>query len=336
MPHFNEARGEPSNIRGQRRPSRHHTEGSPKRNSNYSMLKKLLLRIVPIHLLERFRPLWNEFKRRRFLAQGRTQLEAFGIVLDLPAQHPLPGLIATHPYRDLCIGVVAKFMSQKYPSETIIDIGANIGDTAAIIAENCKNPLVLVEGSDFYFDYLTVNATRLRSPTVLRRILISDGRPMYGELQHWGGTAEIKPSAAAPPVETVRLCDITSCDVCFVKSDTDGHDFKILLAALDWLESQMPALLFESQIRDADDLAAANSLIEGLFKAGYRHFVVWDAAGYHLLSTSDTSAVDGLHRYVMKVVTAGVAGNVCNLDVACFHGRDLDVFEQTAEWYRHY
>jgi FkbM family methyltransferase len=300
------------------------------------MLKALLLRCAPAKAVERLRPFWEEFKKRRFLAQGRSQIEAYGIVLDLPEAHPLPGLISTHPYRDLCIGVVAKFISNKYPKGTIIDIGANIGDTAAIVAENCQNPLILVEGSEFYFEYLKVNAARLGSPTVLRKILISDGGPISGELLHWGGTAEFKESSDGPRMETVRLGDVTPDEVCFVKSDTDGHDFKILSASIDWLASQKPALLFESQIRNAEDLAAADRLIEQLCGVGYSHFIIWDAAGYHLLSTSDPDAVAGLHRYVMKVVSAGVAGILCNLDVACFHGRDLDVFEKTADWYRHY
>ncbi|MCW1885168.1 hypothetical protein OKA04_10550 [Luteolibacter flavescens] len=300
------------------------------------MLKKLLKRVIPPSALKRFSPLWENYKNDRFKKQKTGYFEFHGIRLGLPDRHPLPGLVAAQPYRDLCIGIVAKFISAKYPGKAIIDIGANVGDTAAILAAHSRNPLVLIEGSDFFFDYLSENAKRLPNPSVVRKVLISDGSPISGELQHWGGTAEFKESATGPRLETVRLSDVTPDEVCFVKSDTDGHDFKILGASMDWLASQKPVVLFESQIRNAEDLTAADALMESLHGAGYKHFIIWDAAGYHLLSTSELSAVAGLHRYLMKVVTAGVAGNVSNLDVACFHERDLDVFEQTTEWYRSY
>jgi hypothetical protein len=52
-------------------------------------------------------------------------------------------VLKLQPYRDLCIGISAKYISVKYPNKAIIDIGANIGDTAAIIATYAQNNVYL-------------------------------------------------------------------------------------------------------------------------------------------------------------------------------------------------
>lgn len=55
--------------------------------------------------------------------------------------------------RDQCVGFAAAQLSKKYPESTFMDIGANVGDTAAIMATHAKKRLILVEPSDYFFPF---------------------------------------------------------------------------------------------------------------------------------------------------------------------------------------
>lgn len=301
-------------------------------------MKKLIVRIatciLPTPLLVRTIGFWRSHRRRKFLQQGSTTLRLAGINLEIPQDHSLPGLHASQPLRDLCVGITARYTGQKYPEHTIIDIGANVGDTAAIMAENCQNPLLLVEASDFYHGYLVRNAEKINNATTIRKVLVADGSSTSGELFHWGGTAEWKESDSGAPTPTQRLSDLTDAPVCMVKSDTDGHDFKILQSAIEWLVVQKPTVLFESSIANSTNFSDLVSLVESFRKAEYMGFVLWDDAGIHLLSTTDHHCVIDTHRYLLKCHEYRSGKGISNLDVACFHSDNMEIFEKVSEFYR--
>lgn len=296
-------------------------------------IKKILKCMVPRKIIDYFRAPWNSYKEFTFQRQETRSIRIFDRLLDVPEHHPIDVLMAESPCRDLNVGIVAKYAACKYPDKSIIDIGANVGDTAAVIAHHCPNRLILVEGSDFYIKYLMVNAPRLGNEFEIHKVFLNDGNPMKGTLQHWGGTAVFAITDQGPVTETIRLGDLTKDSVCFVKSDTDGYDFGILTAGIEWIAAGKPALLYECQIGSAGELDAAVLLTSRLRDAGYAHFIVWDASGNHMLSTSDTGQLDGIQRYLLKTSNAGRPGNMSNLDIACFHARDRDVYDAVNDWY---
>lgn len=301
-------------------------------------MKKLVFRackrFLPSPMLGVARRYWRTHRQRRFLRQGSITVRVAGIDLEIPDDHPLPGFIAAQPLRDLCVGITARHVGGKYPGHTIIDIGANVGDTAAILAEHCPNPLLLVEASDFFHGYLVRNLEKIGNPTSIRKVLVADGSPITGELFHWGGTAEWKESAGAASTPTERLGDLTSDPVAMVKTDTDGHDFKILQSGIDWLAERKPVVLFESRIQNPADFSDLVTLIGDMHEAGYQGFVIWDDAGIHLLSTTDHLAVIDVHRYLLKCLEKRTKRSISNYDVACFHACDDDVFRKVSDSYR--
>jgi len=217
----------------------------------------------------------------------------------------------------------------------MVDIGANIGDTAAIIATQAKNPLVLVEASDYFFNILSRNAARIPNVRVVKKVLISDGVPVSGTLRHWGGTASFQERADAPqPAKTQRLSEVAGDDACFVKIDTDGFDFKIVKGSLDWLRRVQPGCLFECQIRDNKELADAGALLEGLEQAGYAGFTVWDDRGLHMVSTTSLEVLKDLTRYLFKNSAQPERRTVANYDILFLAQKDADVHENIRDWYK--
>ena len=55
-------------------------------------------------------------------------------------------------------------------------------------------------------------------------------------------------------MKTERLSSIADEKTRFIKIDKDGYDFKILMNCIEWLAAAHPAILFEDQIQNADDL----------------------------------------------------------------------------------
>lgn len=287
----------------------------------------------PVGTLRRWR---RAVAEKRYFKQGVTTLRVGRFDIVAPKNHALGPILATQPYRDLCVGVTAKHVSRKYPHGTMIDIGANIGDTAAIIATYAGNKLILVEASDYFFKFLVENAQRLPNHTELRKTLVADGTAIVGAFKHWGGTASFTEGDFAAQVQSTRLCDLADAATCFVKLDTDGYDFRILEDSLTWLSNARPAVLFESQIRSREDLEGANKLFASMMNIGYSHFVVWDDPGFHLLSTSSLDILTDLNRYLFKVWERDVRRSICNYDVLCLHEDDKDLYAGIARDWKTY
>jgi FkbM family methyltransferase len=308
------------------------TENSPAKRPLSASLKSFL----PKRVYDLLRELRRQHRERRYFRQDFTSIQCGAYEIEAPKDHLLVSLLKSQPYRDLCVGISAKYVSAKYPSGSIVDVGANIGDTAAILATYTRNRLILIEGSDYFYDILARNVSLLPNDTIIKKTLVSDGSRLSGTFSHWGGTASFhEGTPGKTPLQSERLSEIADERTCFVKTDTDGYDFKILIDSLEWLASVRPAILFENQIRDAADRESADELYNRLRQIGYEYFIVWDDAGFHLVSTNSLDVLIDMNRYMFKVFQAeGHRKSIHNYDVLCLHQKDADIYEDVSKWYR--
>jgi FkbM family methyltransferase len=300
-----------------------------------TLIKSLALQSIYEFLRERRR----QYLDKHYFEQSFIKIKCGAYEIEAPKNHLLVKVLEFQPYRDMCVGITAKYISAKYPNKAIIDIGANIGDTAAIIATYAQNKLILIEASDYYFDILVNNTLQLPNEVITKNCLISDGNQISGSFTHRGGTAFFREEASGEiQIKTVRLSSLTDENVCFIKTDTDGYDFKILNDNLEWLASARPAILFENQILNNQDLDDSNELLTRLAEIDYAYFIVWDDAGFHLLSTTSLDVLKDLNRYLFKVweTRSDKQKNVYNFDVLCLNLTDEDVYKNICEWYRKY
>ncbi len=296
--------------------------------------KSFVKSVLPERVSRALREGRRQYREYRYASQRSVPIRCGDFALEAPEKHALVALLKEQPYRDLCVGVTARCIARKYPGASFVDIGANIGDTAAMMASHARNRLILVEGSDYFFKFLERNARRLPNDVAIIKALISDGRDVTGDFHHWGGTSSfVEESTGRARTATRRLADVADAQTRFVKTDTDGFDFKILRSSIEWLAEHKPAILFEDQIRTRDDLAEADDLLARLTAIGFNHFVVWDDPGFHMVSTSDPRVLEDLHRYLFNVWQQEGRKSICNYDVLCLHRDDFDVFEDVRAWY---
>ncbi len=302
------------------------------------MTRSLAKSWLPAAVYEYLRSYRRGQRERKFAKQRLKKITCGAYEIEVPENHLLIEFLKSQPYRDLCVGVTAKFIMAKYPDAKIVDVGANIGDTAAIISTYARpRQLVLIEASDYYFDILVRNASGLPGDIVCRKALLSDGSgAASGSLVHWGGTASFHEDVKGTRVGTQRLVDFVDENTRFIKSDTDGFDFKILLDSLEWLAQVHPAVLFEDQIPNLQDLNAANELCTRLVEIGYLYFIVWDDPGFHLVSTTSPEVLKDMNRYLFKVGENHGRTSIYNYDILCLHRDDEDVYKEICGWYRAY
>ncbi|MBN3908367.1 MAG: FkbM family methyltransferase [Nostoc sp. NMS1] len=302
-------------------------------------MKTLIESLLPRPIYELLRQRRREYLEQQYFKQDFTQIKCGAYDIEAPKNHLLAKLPSSQPYRDLCTGISAKYISAKYPDGTIIDIGANIGDTAAIIATYAQNKLILVEASDYFYEILLRNTSKLPNEIIIKKVFLSDGSQVAGSFFHRGGTASFdERTEGKVQINTERLSSIADENICFVKTDTDGYDFKILLDSVEWLASAHPAIIFENTIGNNQELNSANELYTRLIEIGYAYFIVWDDRGFHLVSTTSLDVLMDLTRYLFKIRENDGKDikSIYNYDVLCLHQNDKDVYKSICEWYKTY
>ena len=180
-----------------------------------------------------------------------------GTTLRLPLSHQLPVHQAAHPDYSLNLGRIAAAATAGRPDATIIDIGANVGDSVAIMRPGTTAPILCIEGDASFLPYLEVNAHRFAdieiAPTYVRTADAGDGAMA---VVRDGGTARLEQvgdvgtAGPGPHLEVTPLADILAAHPRFmsprlIKVDTDGQDAGILADADDVLASAHPVLFFE-------------------------------------------------------------------------------------------
>jgi FkbM family methyltransferase len=173
----------------------------------------------------------------------------------------------------------------------VIDIGANVGDTAAAVLSVAPNAKVIsVEGSPYFLKYLRRNAQGRTSIRIVDGFVTSKpgswsyvGDGSTGHLVEKKASDQSLPKGTRyfTPAEILALAG--DCTTRVWKSDTDGYDIPILLGSFDeivracevvWIEFDPLGNLSDS--RDIDALLLKISELS-------RDMVIFDNFGHRML-----------------------------------------------------
>jgi FkbM family methyltransferase len=182
------------------------------------------------------------------------------VELELPLSHELPFYRRDHSHYDGRIGALARELGG-----SVVDIGANVGDTAAFIRAESEVPILCVEGDDRFFALLERNAARLGDVELEHAFVDA---PKRGRVERRAGTARIVAGESVlptKPLATILTEHARFARPALLKLDTDGMDVPILLANLELLERLRPALFFEYD----PHLGATPDVFERLADVGY-------------------------------------------------------------------
>ena len=249
--------------------------------------------------------------------------------IKLPFSHQLPFLLRDFPYYSTNLARIARLVHQKYPTLTLIDIGANVGDSVALLRTEDTFPILCIEGDDYFFPILQENAGKFQDVEIIKTYVGEQNKQFNAVSIELGGTAHLSQDDLSNNIVYIeRLSSILKERPRFtnskmIKIDTDGFDNKIIRGSIDFLKIARPVVFFEY---DPFFLSEQNddglSIFNTLFDIGYRKLLIYENNGEMLLSTdiNNLTLLEDINNFY-----CGRKGTrYC--DICAFHEEDIDLF----------
>ncbi len=210
--------------------------------------------------------------------------EVQGVTMVLPWPHRLPDYAGDGPYGQNLVQLAAALAEPTSPV-TVLDVGANVGDSALQILHATDAQILCVEADPYFLEYLHLNVDEDPRVAVVEALLTPDGKTEATTAVRTGGTTRFAEGEADDALPTVTpsqlIADFPSfANLRLVKSDTDGYDVTLVPAIAEAWGSARPVLFFEydhrlSRIAGNDPVAVWPRLKE----LGYRDVAVWGNGG---------------------------------------------------------
>jgi FkbM family methyltransferase len=252
----------------------------------------------------------------------------------LPSNSPVLNYRKAFHLYDTALAKISSALNAKYPGLHAIDIGANVGDTAALIRESAEIPVLCIEGDTLLLSILLENAARLGTGVEIEQSFVGpDGMAVDLGLAHdLGNNAHLVGATDAGGQIKLRSLRAILADhpnfarSKLLKTDTEGFDFDILRQSLDFLQQVKPAIYFEydPQLRPEEPRAGLDT-VDKLIGVGYSDFIYYDNFGNFLLhaDASSPGIFNDLDSYLASNKRHGVA--VHFFDICALHREDADL-----------
>ena len=221
-------------------------------------------------------------------------------------------------------------LKNDHNQSSIIDVGANIGDTAALLRSlNIPNTIFCIEGDQSYFELLKENTFQFDDVVPINCFLSDANQTISASFDHYQGTGHLTEITNGKKIITKTLDNLANEQpmrkIKILKIDTDGFDVRILNGAIQLIKANDPILFFEY---DTVLNTYHQSCIDFLFflvTLGYLHVIFYDNFGRMVMHTGLNSkdTVIQLDRYINKK-----KGAFPYYDVAVFTVKDEDLFNE--------
>lgn len=281
----------------------------------------------------------------RFLAEGRNGLVKYsvdGCEIYFPALHETPFHWKFAPDNSKSLGRVARACTAIHRDAVMLDIGANVGDSAAIVrSQGVRNRIIAVEGVEAFYTVLERNAELLGAVTpVLGLVGASEHRASANLRVVPGGNAVVYEN---PEDYGIRSDALSALDAQFItldqvvelhapgstvkllKTDIEGYDLPVLNGSLRFIETHRPLIYLELHVSTLDEKSKGVSwrdLWRNLRELGYARALYWYNSDDFLCMLDlvrDAEVIDDIHEYFRNR-----AGRLY-LDVCVVHRDDVEL-----------
>ena len=232
-----------------------------------------------------------------------------GLTLRIPLSHQLPFYRREFPTYSANLERLATALRLHFQQLTMVDVGANVGDSLALAGTRPGDAFLLVEGDPAYFKLLQENTRNLKDAVCVPAMLSDKAGAVAVRLVSSEGTGKVVPDDRAGVPKSLRTLDsIIEENPRFQKShllkvDVDGYDFRVLRGAEGWVRSAQPVLFFEQDptlLEGADE--DPDAVWEWLGKLGYERVFLYDNVGYWLgaFALGDQKTLRQLNAYARQ------------------------------------
>jgi FkbM family methyltransferase len=259
-------------------------------------------------------------------------------VIDMPGNNVQ---ISTYKYRpdaNSILGTLAAAIAEKYPDLAVIDIGANVGDTIAVIKSAIDVPVIGIEGDAISFGFLQKNAPLFSNLTLIQSFLGEKKENIQVAFEKSGWNTTLVPSANGQTLSLKTLDEVLSDEGLFnrtlkmLKIDCEGFDTIILRGAGELLQKHRPVIFFEYNKTNMNAIGEDGlSTLFSMEQYGYHSALFFDNYGRFMLRAplSDKALISALHDYTEDGVS-----QVGYYDICLFHQQDeqlSDIFMKSVK-----
>ncbi len=265
---------------------------------------------------------------------GKTVAVRVGnFMIDMPGNNQHISLYKYHPDANKLQGILATHMAEKYPGMTTIDIGANVGDTIAVVKTAVDLPVIGIEGDPVSYQYLEKNTRQFTDTTIIKEFLGEKKQTIKVALEKTGWNATLIPTenqgqdiSLKPLDDVLQENQLAGRNIKVLKIDTEGFDTIILRGADQLLAQHQPALFFEYNRANMEAINEDGlSTLFALEKQGYKKVIFFDNYGRYLITLplSERALIKQLHYYSEDAVS-----QIGFFDLCLFHENDEDIAEK--------
>lgn len=228
---------------------------------------------------------------RVFTGPVTTKIHRRKVVLDFGHVYPIYSRL--YPtYNNPLIQLVYECFSANKSAITLVDVGANIGDTILLLDDKCPHMVgkfYCIEGDPEFFAYLQQNLAYRKDGELFLAVLSSSNSAENELVRTRAGTGSAQGKGQTPACTLDSIffnSDAKQIDV--LKIDVDGLDGKVLLGATRVLHRYQPAVIFEWHPLLCQQTGNSwTEHFEILEKAGYSRFIWFDKFGKFSHFTED-------------------------------------------------
>jgi FkbM family methyltransferase len=235
------------------------------------------------------------------------------------------------------LGRLARSVFQAYPEGLMIDVGANVGDTAAIVRTAVDVPIVCIEGDPGVFPLLQQNIAPMKDVTAHQCFLGEKTETIKATIEKngWDATiipaaGETKVSAASITLQTLdefvsKLSPPGKCKL--LKVDVEGFDLKVLRGATGLLREARPVILFEWNHENLEKIGDTGlGIFSYLQTLEYQDLMIFDGGGYFILpgEVSDSQLLQDLYDYARSLSPKALF----YYDICAFHKDDSAIAQR--------
>jgi len=239
------------------------------------------------------------------------------------------------------LGRLAAAVHQKYQQMTVVDVGANVGDTIAVIKSAVDVPVIGVEGDEISFQFLEKNIKQFSNVSIVKTFLSDKSHDEKVSFEKGGWNATIIPDQQEGKLVSFRTLDeviasggFDQAEIKLLKVDVEGFDTIVLRGAYETIEKHKPVLFFEY---NGENMKAIKE--EGLptifsFKQlGYNRILFFDHKGNLVLATDmkNEEVIAWMHTYISS--QKNLLGYY---DICIFHEEDNSIAEKFTQGEKKY
>lgn len=228
----------------------------------------------------------------------------------MPGNNPQISVYKYYPDANTQLARLAKMIISKYDDASMIDIGANVGDTIAVVRSHINIPVIAIEGDPFSFSFLQKNAAQFNNVVILKQFLGEEKKEMFVSMEKEGWNNTIIPDEKGSKKLELKTLDelladnkLESRNIKLLKIDTEGFDTIILRGCWKTITKNQPVIYLEYNGENMNKIGenGLNTLLS-LKEYGYNTIHIYDCINNLLMVTSleNTDTLQQLHLYAHK------------------------------------